>query len=291
MKNKLLLCSLLFFSLYGYAQTADSSREEKVQVQTGVQFISNQTYAGRTDSLRLPVLLPEINLEFPKGFFINTKGYLNLSGGKTTFDGVSIEPGYALSKKNWNGSLSVIKNFISDSSNLIIAPVNASLEFYLNKETKILTPFIGSEYVFSGEGNDVILYGGLSKLVSFTKEDAETMVNVEPAVSLTAGSQNFYYSFLKSYSSNGSGNSRGKGRGRGSGTGSTTATITQTVEQQSKLFSLLSSSIELPLTVSAHKLQWITTPAWEVPINVINDNSKKASPSLFYVTTELLFNF
>jgi hypothetical protein len=148
----------------------------------------------------------------------------------------------------------VIKNFISDSSNLIIAPVNASLEFYLNRETKILTPFIGSEYVFSGEGNDVILYGGLSKLLSFTKEDAGTTVNVEPAVSLTAGSQNFYYSFLKSYSSNGSGNSRGKGRGRGNGTGSTTTTITQTVEQQSKQFSLLSSSIELPLTVSTHKL-------------------------------------
>jgi hypothetical protein len=283
--KKLLLFSLLISCLYSYSQT-DSSVQKKVQVKAGLQFISNQTYAGRTDSLKLPVLIPEFNFEFQKGFFINTKGYLNLSGGKTTFDGVSIEPGYEFSKKKWNGSLSVIKNFISDSSNLIIAPVNASLEFYLNKETKIVTPYIGSEYVFSAEGNDFIVYGGLSKNISFSKEEAKTTVDVEPSFGLTAGSQNFYYSFLKSFSSNGQ--SRGKGKGRGNG-GSTT---TSTVQQQSSQFTLLSTAFELPITVTAHKLKWITTPTLETPINLIKTGSGgQGSSSIFYVTTELVFSF
>jgi hypothetical protein len=282
--KKLLLFSLLISCLYSYSQT-DSSVQKKVQVKAGLQFISNQTYAGRTDSLKLPVLIPEFNFEFQKGFFINTKGYLNLSGGKTTFDGVSIEPGYEFSKKKWNGSLSVIKNFISDSSNLIIAPVNASLEFYLNKETKIVTPYIGSEYVFSAEGNDFIVYGGLSKNISFSKEEAKTTVDVEPSFGLTAGSQNFYYSFLKSFSSNGQ--SRGKGKGRGNG-GSTT---TSTVQQQSSQFTLLSTAFELPITVTAHKLKWVTTPTLEMPINLIKGSGGTPSSSIFYVTTELLFSF
>jgi hypothetical protein len=283
--KKLLLFSLLISCLYSYSQT-DSSVQKKVQVKAGLQFISNQTYAGRTDSLKLPVLIPEFNFEFQKGFFINTKGYLNLSGGKTTFDGVSIEPGYEFSKKKWNGSLSVIKNFISDSSNLIIAPVNASLEFYLNKETKIVTPYIGSEYVFSAEGNDFIVYGGLSKNISFSKEEAKTTVDVEPSFGLTAGSQNFYYSFLKSFSSNGQ--SRGKGKGRGNG-GSTT---TSTVQQQSSQFTLLSTAFELPITVTAHKLKWITIPTLETPINLIKTGSGgQGSSSIFYVTTELVFSF
>jgi hypothetical protein len=235
------------------------------------------------------VLIPEFNFEFQKGLFINTKGYLNLSGGKTTFDGVSIEPGYEFSKKNWNGSLSIIKNFISDSSNLIIAPVNASLEFYLNKETKIVTPYIGSEYVFSKEGSDFIVYGGLSKNISFSKEDAKTSVSAEPSFGLTGGSQNFYYSFLKSFSSNGQ--SRGKGKGRGNG-GSTTTTTTTTVQQQSSQFTLLSTAFELPITVTAHKLKWVTTPTLETPINLIKTGSgRQGSSSIFYVTTELVFSF
>jgi hypothetical protein len=286
--KKLLLVSLLFNCLHSYSQT-DSSDQKKVRVGAGLLFISNQTYAGRTDSLKLPVLIPEINFEFQKGFFINTKGYLNLSGGQTTFDGVSIESGYEFSKKNWNGSLSVIKNFISDSSNLIIAPVNASLEFYLNKETKIVTPYIGSEYVFSAEGNDFIVYGGLSKNISFSKEDAKTTVDVEPSFGLTAGSQNFYYSFLKSFSSNGQ--SRGKGKGRGNGN-STSTTVTQTVQQESNQFTLLSTSFELPITVTAHKLKWVTTPTLEMPINLVKTTSGgQGSSSIFYVTTELLFSF
>jgi hypothetical protein len=286
-----LFFSLLLICVHGYSQT-DSSDQKKVQVSGGVKFVSNQTYAGRTDSLKLPVFIPEFNFEFQKGFFVNTKGYLNLSGGKTTFDGVSIEPGYEFSKKSWNGSLSVIKNIISDSSNLIIAPVNASLEFYLNKETKIVTPYIGSEYVFSAEGNDLIVYGGVSRNISFSKEDAKASVSAEPSFGLTGGSQNFYYSFLKSFSSNGQSRGAGKGRGRGnSGSTTTTTTTTTTVQQQSKQFTLLASSIELPITVTAHKLKWVTTPALETPINLIKGSGGQSSSSIFYVTTELVFSF
>ena len=290
MKNHLLFSILLLVSLFTCAQAKDSTSEKKMQIKAGLQFISNQTYAGRTDSLNLPVLNPEVNLMFQKGFFIRTKGYLNLSGGQTTFDGISIEPGYEFLKNNWNGSFSVVKNFISDSSNLIIAPVNASLEFYLDKETRILTPFIGSEYVFSGEGNDFIMYGGFSKYIAFSKENKKLMVEEEPAFSLTAGSQNFYYSFLKSFSSNGSKNSRGKGRG---GSVGLTPTTTQLIGQESKKITILSSEIELPLTLSTHRLKWIATPALEIPINLLskgNSGTQTASP-FFYLTTELLFSF
>ncbi|HEY6954820.1 MAG TPA: hypothetical protein VI385_06220 [Flavisolibacter sp.] len=294
MKKILVLLYFLLAAVYTYSQT-DSTEKEKTQVSAGLQFISNQTYAGRTDSLKLPVLIPEFNLEFAKGFFVNTKGYLNLSGGKTSFDGISIEPGYQFSKNNWNGSFSVIKNFISDSSNLIIAPVNASLEFYLSKDTKVVTPYIGSEYVFSAEGNDFIVYGGLSKDIMFSKPEASTTFDANPSLGVTAGTQNFYYSFLKTYSSNGKTRVISKGRGRGGSgttTTTTTTTTTRTVKQQSQAFSLLSSSIELPFTLTAGKFKWVTTPSLEMPVNLIQGQSGgQTSSSVFYVTTELLFTF
>jgi hypothetical protein len=133
------------------------------------------------------------------------------------------------------------------------------------------------------------VYGGLSKNISFSKEEAKTTVDVEPSFGLTAGSQNFYYSFLKSFSSNGQ--SRGKGKGRGNGN-STSTTVTQTAQQQSNQFTLLSTSYELPITVTAHKLKWVTTPTLEMPINLVKTGSGgQGSSSIFYVTTELLFSF
>ncbi|MGZ3853617.1 MAG: hypothetical protein ACXVBX_12550 [Flavisolibacter sp.] len=290
MKKILVLLSFLLAAVYSYSQT-DSTDKEKTHISTGLQFVSNQTYAGRTDSLKLPVMIPEFNLEFAKGFFINTKGYLNLSAGKTSFDGISIEPGYEFSKKNWNGSFSVIKNFVSDSSNLIIAPVNASLEFYLSKETKVVTPYIGSEYVFSAEGNDFITYGGLSKDIQFSKAEAQTTFDVNPSLGVTAGTQNFYYSFLKSYASNGKTRLLSKGKGRG-GSGSTTTTTSTTGKKQSQTFSLLSSSFELPFTLTAGKFKWVTTPSWEMPVNLIQGQTGgSTASSIFYITTELLFTF
>ena len=294
MKKIFVLLSFLLAASYTYCQS-DSSEQERTHISTGAQFISNQTYAGRTDSLKLPVMVPEFNLQFPKGLFLNTKGYLNLSGGKTTFDGISIEPGYEFSKKNWNGSFSVIKNFISDSSNLIIAPVNASLEFYLSKETKVVTPYLGSEYVFSAEGNDLIVYTGLSRSIVFSKPDANTSFDMEPSLGLTGGTQNFYYSFLKSYSSNGKTRSISKTKGRG-GSGTTTSTTGSstptTVKKQSQTFSLLSSSFELPFTLTAHKFKWVTTPSLEVPVNLLQTTSGgQSSSAIFYITTELLFTF
>lgn len=289
MKIHFLLLSVLLLCISGHAQT-DSSSDNKTKIAAGVVFNTNQSYAGRTDSSKLPVLIPEVNFAFPKGFFLNAKGYLNLSEHATTFDGISLEPGYELSKKNWYGSISVIKNFISDSSNLIIAPVNAALEFYLNKETKLLTPFIGWEYSMSGEGNDFILYGGLSKDIVFTKEDKKIAIDMEPSVSFTAGSQSFYYSYLKSFAGNGK--ASGKRKKQGNNGSGTSATATQLVEQESKKFTLLGSAFELPLSIGGSKLKWVTTPALETSLNLFNGTTATQGSSIFfYITTELTFSF
>ena len=290
MKTKLLFICAWLFSAYTFAQQ-DSSDSKKLQLNGGVQFISNQTYAGRTDSLKLPVLIPGLKLVFQKTFYINTRAYFNLSSGKTSLDGVSIEPGYQFSKNNWDGSFSIIKNFISDSSNLIIAPVNASVEFYLGKETKLINPFIGSEYVFSNEGNDFIIYLGISKNVGFSKANSRIMVNAEPSLSSVAGTQNFYYSYLKSYSSNGN---KGGGRTKGNSNAALSIpVIAQLVKLQSNSFSLLSTAIELPITASTNGFSFTISPSMEIPVNLISNEASGSqnSSSIIYITAGLLFDF
>jgi len=284
MSKKMLIVIIALLTAYHlYSQSGDSTdKQEKSHLKVGIEYTSNQTYAGRTDSLRLPVITPSVDFVTHSGFYVKASGYLNLSKNNQGFDGIGIEPGYEFSKGSWNGSVAFIKNFISDSSNLIIAPVKSSIEFYLDNENKIITPSVGAEYLFSSEGNDFIIYAGLSKSLSLTHADKEPSVILEPSVSVSGGTQNFYYSFLKAYA----GNSRIKSK-RG------TVPLTQTTKQKSKQFAPLDNEFEMPITISKGKFEWKTTPALESPFNLINEGSTgtQAAKSYVYVKTELVFTF
>jgi hypothetical protein len=289
MTKRILFLALMLASVSQiFSQSTDSTDDDsKNHLKTGIQYISNQSYAGRTDSLRLPVIIPSINFETHFGFYIKTSGYLNLSTNNKGFDGVSIEPGYEFSKNNWDGSVSIIKNFISDSSNLIIAPVKASLEFYLENDNKILTPSLGAEYMFSDEGNDFIIYGGVSKSIRLTKDDEKLSATLDPAASVCGGTQNFYYSFLKHYANNGHGKSKKNGQSNSPSSASDAA------KEQSQQFAILSTGLELPIDITKGKFEWKTTPALECPLNLANDGATGAQKEkpYFYVSSELVYTF
>jgi len=199
------------------------------------------------------------------------------------FDGVAIEPGYEFSKNNWNGSISLTKNFISDSSNLIVAPIKTSVEIYLGNDNKIITPYIGGEFMSGTEGNDIIVYAGLSKLITLTEDDHEPSVTIEPSLSVTGGTQNFYFSFLKNYAVYG----QPKGKSRNS------VPVTQTNKKQSEQFNLLSTALEMPITVTKGKFEWTTTPACEVPHNLVDKSGAgvQEAKSVVYVKTGLVYTF
>src|SRR5436190_18551427 len=104
---------LIFISLchISYAQEDSATKNS---FRPALQFVSNQNFAGRTDSLNLPVIIPAMKWKTVSGFYINTKGYINLSQ-KSGFDGISIEPGFDFGKKPWSGNIALIKYFIKDS--------------------------------------------------------------------------------------------------------------------------------------------------------------------------------
>jgi hypothetical protein len=280
LKKLLILASMFIGVANAYSQSADSTADKKISFKAGTQFISNQSYLGRTDSMKLPVLIPYVNFETRCGFYVKTSGYINLSGGKTTFDGVSVEPGYEFSKNNWDGSISFTKNFISSNSNLIIAPVKSAIDFYLEKTYKIVTPSIGAEYLFTGEGNDFIFYTGLSKEITIAKYKKDPLVTINPSVNVNGGTQNFYYSFLKNYS--------GNGHARKSGGSKKNNTVPQTTANESQHFQLLSTSFELPVSLTRGKFEWKTTPALELPFNLAGTDKAK---SYFYISSELIYSF
>ncbi|MDH7463698.1 hypothetical protein QEG73_20525 [Chitinophagaceae bacterium 26-R-25] len=289
MLKKLLILIPMFIGVARtYSQSVDSTRDDKkLSLKLGTEFISNQSYVGRTDSMNLPVIIPYVNFETRFGVFVKTSAYLNLSGGAVSFDGVSIEPGYEFSKNNWDGSISFTKNFISQSSNLIVAPVKSAIDFYLQKTYKIITPSIGAEYLFSDEGNDFIFYTGVSKEITLAKYKKSPLVSIDPAITVNGGSQNFYYSFLKNYSGN------GHGKNSGSNKKNNPVPVTQTTEDESSRFALLSTSFELPISITKGKFEWKTTPAYELPFNLAasgQTGTQQAQP-YFYIRSELIYSF
>jgi len=274
----LLLLGALVTTSQVHSQSADSANSV-LQLKAGLSYTSNQTYAGRTDSAKLPVIVPSVNLS-AKGFYLKGSGYVNLSKNNTGFDGVSIEPGYEFSKGKWNGSVAFVKNFISDSSNLIIAPIKSSIEFYLENENKVIIPSVGAEYAFTDEGNDFIIYAGLAKLFTLTHQDKEPSLTLEPSLSVSGGTQNFYYSFVKNYAGNG----RNKEKRN--------IPVSQTAKGKSDQFAALDAEFELPVTLSEGKLEWKTTPAFVSAVNLVDGSVETSqSKSYLYISTELVYSF
>ncbi|MDA9555790.1 hypothetical protein N9R54_06115, partial [Pelobium sp.] len=67
------LILLAFISTSAFAQNADStqlaSNSKKLFIGTGIQYISNLTYAGRSDVSTVPIVLPTVTFVSKNGLF------------------------------------------------------------------------------------------------------------------------------------------------------------------------------------------------------------------------------
>src|SRR5476651_236486 len=96
--------------------TAKNTPAKSIFYNGGMQYLSNLTYAGRSDNSSVPVLLPNFTVISKTGLFLNATGYFDLSGANSQSEGLSVTPGYVFSfdtKKEYGGSISATKYFIT----------------------------------------------------------------------------------------------------------------------------------------------------------------------------------
>lgn len=312
-KIKYIICLIVTLSiLTSYAQDrlqtqSDSvKKEKKVFMSAGIQYISNLTYAGRSDINSVPIALPTFTLVTKSGFFLGGAAYANLSNQNAfSADGFSISPGYVFSlnkNRELGGAISATQYFFKDSSQIILSSFNTTADFQLYYQPKWFRVAFSTNYQIGKETTDILNSIDLSKNINFSKNK---FFAVNPQLSFMLGTQ----SFTETYFEQGSRQRRvitnppsgGGGLGGILPGGNNNQTPQETIinepyteekQREIKKYKPLSLSLSVPLTFKKNAFQANFTPYFIKPTNTVSPNSNASTPTnLFLFSTGVSYTF
>lgn len=180
--------------------------EKQASFKVGVNYLSNNVFMGRADTVRTPTIITDVKYTFKNGIYLS--GTVNYIPNRVTnkLDGGSASLGYNFDiTDNMGGGVSFTQLFYTANSTQIGSAIGSTINANLNYDIEsIITPTVSVDYNFlkQGFGHDIFVNAGLSH--DFTIDGIFTgndFFIISPTVSLNAGTQNFYdaYFVLKKY--------------------------------------------------------------------------------------------
>ena len=179
---------------------------KKASFKLGVNYLSNNVFMGRADTVTTAIVLPELKYTFKNGIFVSAGANYIPNRVNNKLDGGSLAGGYDFDiTDNFAGGISFTKLFYNSTSTEIGSSISSVISANLNYDiASIITPTLSVDYniIKQGFGNDVFINAGLSHDFAvegiFGKKD---LFIISPTVTMNAGTQNFYdaYFVLKKY--------------------------------------------------------------------------------------------
>lgn len=197
-------CALLFASFYACAQTdtAKTAPPEKDHFKIGFNFLSNNVFLGRVDSVSTPSLTPKLSYTFKSGIYLSGSMDIITNRKKNKLDGGEIELGYDYTKDdNLEFGASFTKLFFNSTSTQVDASISSELNGYVDYNiADIITPNLSLTYQIgkSGVNGDFLINPSLSHefLIESVFGDNDKLT-ISPEAGLNYGSQNFYSGYLE----------------------------------------------------------------------------------------------
>lgn len=176
------------------AQEQDSTTR-KASFTLSTLWSNNANYYGQSAAEALPFLYTDIKMSTIAGLYISAGGYQLLKEGNFPSElhfGTGFE--FSLSKKV-SLNLGYTRSFYSKNSPLLQAsnPNNLSSEIGLSH---LFQTDIGADYNF-GKENDFFVNLTNSKTVSIHSFTDKDLLYIKPTITLTAGTQRFYTTYLE----------------------------------------------------------------------------------------------
>jgi hypothetical protein len=260
MKNNtplsLLLLSILTATRIDAQDQVKTPKQESTAKKTshwvvGANYLSNNVYLGRKDSIVTPYITPSIGYHDKSGFFISGSVSYLPGNGENRIDMSTVEGGYSYASDKFNVEVSAAKDFYSDQSFAVTSEINGRLSASLSYDFGILEPSLDLGMEFSGTP-DIGLGFGLGHSFTIIDDIFET----DPAVHINAATQNFYANYFskRRYSAKRPG-------------GGKTQNIAAGLANASKL-QIMDYEFEAPFEYTIKKkLKLNFTPTLAIPIN------------------------
>lgn len=180
--------------------------EKQASFKFGVNYLSNNVFMGRADTVRTPTILPEIKYAFKNGMYLS--GTANYIPNRITnkLDGGSAAFGYDFDiTDNFSAGLSFTKLFYAVNSTQIGSAIGSTINANLLYDiASTITPTVSADYNFlkQGFGHDIFINAGVSHDFAIVGVFGDKdFFLISPTAALNAGTQNFYdaYFVLKKY--------------------------------------------------------------------------------------------
>ena len=215
-----LLFLLLFSAGNAFAQTTTTEdpedlldkletqlkQDKKASFKIGVNYLSNNVFMGRADTVRTPTILPEIKYIFKNGIYLAATANYIPNRVTNKLDGGSAVFGYDFDiTDDFTGGASFTKLFYTANSTQIGSAINSTVNANLSYNiADVITPIVSVDYNFLKQdfGHDIFVNAGISHDFAidgiFGEKD---LLIISPSANLNAGTQNFYdaYFILKKY--------------------------------------------------------------------------------------------
>lgn len=266
-------CVLLFILVghYSTGQSQPVAEKKKTEFKISVNYNTGLNYYGRVDSLHSSGIFPLAELWFNENFYVNAAPvFVNNPTVSFEYAGTVSSVGYQFNSNNkWLGNIYLIKSFYQENSDLVQSALNAQTGVSLTWLSKALNVTAGADVKFS-ENMDYGVTAGLDHVFRRQINEKSVLV-IDPSVYVNAGTQQFTKSYLKR----------------------TTGFLLfpsseQVVTESAQKFAVLSFEFSAPVIFATGKLQFLFTPAYVIPQNLlINEGRPELSEigeKMFYAT-------
>lgn len=242
---KVFLLVFLFTLLVFRADAQQDS--SKATITFAAIYNSNINYYGQVTAEKYPYILANATLRLPIGLYFSAGAYrlLNYGTGLSETD-LGMGYGHDFDEK-LSTDISYAHSFFPNGSPLLQASNANNINISFTSDWKWFKSLLSTDYAF-GKQNDFFLGLNNAKEIGLgTLFSEKNSFSIEPSFEVTAGTTNFYQTYIieKSKRTNSAGNGK-SGNAPGIINGQTT-TVTQNL---TKKFRLLAYSFRLPLTLS-----------------------------------------
>ena len=181
---------------------ADTTKTpKKAFFKIGVDYTTNNVFMGRTDTVKTPIISPNIKYSFKSGVYISADLDILPKQKKSKLDGGNVALGYDFDlSDDLSGGISYTKLFYAANSTQVSSSVSSTLNGNLDYDiADIVTASVSFDYNANKTGinDDAVLNLGLSH--DFIAEGIfgnKDFLLISPSVITNMGTQNFYDGYL-----------------------------------------------------------------------------------------------
>ena len=251
----LLLANMLILSLLITAQPLlqkdmeeDDPYQKKNYFLVGVNYLSNNVYLGRKDTMVIPYTSPYIGYHFKNGIYGKAMAAYTSAGSQGGhIDLATIEGGYDHDfGKNINAGINAERFFYNKNSISVKANTVACVGIDAQYTNEWIEPSMQFDMNFNKNTQDYVLGSSIDHNFSFDKSRLEVL----PTLTLFAGTQNYYDEYFTNRI-----NKKDK-----------TVKVKHIVANATQ-FNALDYEISLKTSYRIDNWVFILRPVWAIPLN------------------------